>query len=139
MSRPITLIVFVIVAALCSGCGAPGIPEYPVSGRVRLEDGTPVQTGTVEFTSVSGDHTARGKIDHEGRFAFSTTEGEHLAVVIQLVLTEDLPLHEHDHGPTLDPDFAHYRRSGLRFTVDPEGENNFDVVVREINASRSAK
>lgn len=134
MSRPFS-VTFAILVALLSGCETAGIPEYPVTGRVQLEDGTPVQTGIVEFTSVNGDHTARGKIDREGHFEFSTVEGEHLAVVIQLIQTEDLPLHKHDHGPTVDPDFAHYRRSGLRFTVDPEGRNHFEVIVRAIDTS----
>ena len=135
MSRSLPRAVFVIVVVAIAGCGESGVPTFPVSGHVLLEDGTPVQTGIVEFTSADGAHTARGEIDRDGHFEFSAVEGEHRAVVVQLIMTEDLPLHEHDHGPTVAPYFAHYRRSGLSFSVDPRRENNFDVVVLAIEDS----
>ena len=135
MFRSLRSAAFVAVVLALAGCGDSGVRTFPVTGRVRLADGTPVQTGIVEFTSADRVNTARGKIDRDGNFEFSAVEGDHLAVVIQRIMTEDLPLHKHDHGPTVDPDFAHYRRSGLSFHVDAEDENNFDVVVRAIEVA----
>ncbi len=137
MLRSPCIVGLAIVMSSLAGCGDSSTPTYPVSGRVRLADGTAVETGVVEFSSADGTHTVRGEIDRKGHFSFAAVAGEHRAVVIQLIVTEDLPLHEHDHGPTLHPDFAHYRRSGLSFAVKPEGENDFDVVVQELDASRN--
>ena len=127
---PLPVLLALLIAV--PGCGDSGPPMYDVSGTVKLDGGTPVQTGTVEFSSADGSHSARGAIDKEGRFSFATVPGEHKGVVIQLILTEDLPAHEHDHGPTVHPDFAHYRRSGLSFDVTPEGPNEFDIVVKAV-------
>lgn len=115
-----------------SGCGDSGPPMYQVTGTVKLADGTLVQTGTVEFSSADGTHSARGDIGNDGRFSLTTVDGQHKVVVIQLILTEDLPLHEHEHGPTVHPNFAHYRRSGLSFDVKSDGLNDFDIVVTAV-------
>lgn len=107
---------------------------------VVLEDGTPLETGTVEFASDDGLHTARGKIQSDGSFRLTTfhkddgaVAGNHDAVVIQLVSTEDLPIHQHDHGPTIDPKFAHYDSADLSFTVKPDENNEFRIVVAEVD------
>lgn len=136
MRRLTLAICLLLPAALLTGCGDSGVPTYPVSGVVRLKDGTPVQTGQIEFTSADGSQTARSKIAKDGGFSMEAIAGEHRAVVIQLIVTEDLPLHKHDHGPTVHPDFAHYRRSGLSFTVKSAGENKLDVVVHEVEATK---
>lgn len=129
MSRLAGATVLVVVTAL-AGCGDTGPPLYPVKGVVQLADGTPVETGTVEFTSEDGAHTARALIGKDGSFSLSTIAGAHKGVVLQLIMTEDLPLHEHDHGPTIHPDFSHYRRSGLSIDVDTDGDNEFALIVR---------
>ncbi len=128
-----------LVVAVASGCSSGSVPTWPVSGTVTLEDGTALQTGTVEFASEDGAHTARGVIQKDGSFRLSTFKdgdgavaGRHDAVVIQLISTEDLPLHEHEHGPTVDPRFGHYDSSGLEFTVKPDRENAFRIVVSAV-------
>lgn len=132
MQRRVSVFTLAVIAAM-AGCGDSTPPMHVVSGTVKLADGTPVQTGTVEFSSEDGSQTARAAIDSDGRFTFSTTAGRHKCVVIQLILTEDLPMHQHDHGPTVHPDFSHYRRSGLSFDVTAEAENEFDIVVEAID------
>lgn len=136
MRRPAPVICILISAFFATGCGDSDVPTFPVSGIVRLEDGTPVQTGQIELTSADGSVTARTKIGKDGGFSMEAIAGKHRAVIIQLIVTEDLPLHKHDHGPTVHPDFAHYRRSGLSFSVKSEGKNKLDVVVREVEASK---
>lgn len=133
-----------LAALLMVGCSETTIQTWPVSGRVVLADGTPVQTGTVEFSTEGGEYTARGSIEKDGSFRLSTfnegdgaVAGEHLAVVVQLIVTEDLPIHKHDHGPTVDPRFAHYLRSGLQFTVRPDTNNEFEVVVEAVAVPKS--
>jgi hypothetical protein len=118
------------------GCSGSEVPTVPVKGTVTLRDGTAVETGTVEFNATEGDWTARGTIQPDGTFYLSTfTDGDgavpgtHDAVVVQLIVTEDLPLHQHDHGPTVDPKYAHYDRAGLHYIVSSDSENQISIQV----------
>jgi hypothetical protein len=132
-------IVGVIALLATTGCSGSEVPTVPVKGTVTLRDGTVVETGTVEFNATEGDWTARGTIKPDGTFYLSTfTDGDgavpgtHDAVVVQLIATEDLPLHQHDHGPTVDPRYAHYDRSGLQYSVTPDGENHITIQVDSV-------
>lgn len=122
------------------GCSGNGIATYPVEGVVTLEDGTPLQTGTVEFNSIERDLTASGKIQSDGTFRLTTFKdgdgavlGDHDAVVVQLISTEDLPLHDHDHGPTIDPKYSHYDSAGLSFTVHDDRTNAVRIVLTPVD------
>ncbi len=125
--------------AVLVGCSGNGIATYPVEGIVTLEDGTPLQTGTVEFNSLEHDLTASGSIQSDGTFRLTTykagdgaVSGDHDAVVVQLISTEDLPLHDHDHGPTIDPKYSHYDSAGLRFTVHDDRTNAVKIVLTPV-------
>ena len=122
------------------GCSGNGVATYPVEGIVTLEDGTPLQTGTVEFNSTEHDLTASGRIQSDGTFRLTTykagdgaVSGDHDAVVVQLISTEDLPLHDHDHGPTIDPKYSHYDSAGLRFTVHDDRTNSVKIVLTPVD------
>lgn len=126
--------------AVLVGCSGNGIATYPVEGIVTLEDGTPLQTGTVEFNSLEHDLTASGSIQSDGTFRLTTykagdgaVSGDHDAVVVQLISTEDLPLHDHDHGPTIDPKYSHYDSAGLRFTVHDDRTNAVKIVLTPVH------
>jgi len=126
--------------AVLVGCSGNGIATYPVEGIVTLEDGTPLQTGTVEFNSIERDLTASGKIQSDGTFRLTTfkdgdgaVSGDHDAVVVQLISTEDLPLHDHDHGPTIDPKYSHYDSAGLSFTVHDDRTNAVKIVLTPVD------
>lgn len=145
--RALSLFQLAVIAVVTTamGCSGNGIPTCPVEGIVVLEDGTPVQTGTVEFNSLEKDLTARGSIQSDGTFRLTTfTDGDgavagiHDAVVVQLVSTEDLPLHEHDHGPTIDPKYAHYDSAGLQFTVRSDRTNSIRIVVTPVTSGRTS-
>lgn len=136
------LIQVAVLAVVTSivGCSGNGIPTFPVEGTVVLEDGTPVQTGTVEFNSTERDLTARGRIEADGTFTLTTFKegdgavaGVHDAVVVQLISTEDLPLHDHSHGPTIDPVYSHYDSAGLRFTVHDDRTNSIRIVLTAVD------
>ena len=134
-------IVGTIALLAAIGCSSSEVPTVPVKGTVALRDGTVVETGTVEFNATEGDWTARGTIKPDGTFYLSTfTDGDgavpgtHDAVVVQLIATEDLPLHQHDHGPTVDPKYAHYDHSGLHYIVKPDGENQINIQVDPVES-----
>lgn len=134
------LTVILLSLSVLAGCSGNGIATYPVEGIVTLEDGTPLQTGTVEFNSLEHDLTASGSIQSGGTFSLTTfkdgdgaVSGDHDAVVVQLISTEDLPLHQHDHGPTIDPKYSHYDTAGLRFTVHEDRTNSVKIVLTPID------
>ena len=135
-NRPLLLLALGTLA-IHGGCANQGVPEYPVSGIVRLENGMPVQAGVVEFTSADQIHTVRANLNNEGQFSLRAVAGKHHVVVVQLIVTEELPLHEHDHDPTIDPDFGHYQRSGLSYLVKPGQNDNAEFIVRELDKATS--
>lgn len=137
----VSVSILLSLVVIATGCSSNDIPTYPVEGIVTLDDGTPVQTGTVEFNSLDQNLTARGSIQSDGTFRLTTFKdgdgavaGAHDAVVVQLISTEDLSLHEHDHGPTIDPKFAHYDSAGLRFTVHTDRTNSIRVLLTPVKS-----
>jgi hypothetical protein len=108
---------FVIVLATL-GCSSSGPPP---SGIVRFDDGQPVQSGSVEFRSLDSGERYAGRIASDGSFELqdkdgkpSLPPGEYEAVVVQIVITEDLAAESHEHGRTVPRQYADYYTSDLR-------------------------
>lgn len=128
------------------GCGDSKLATYPASGRVAFTDGKPLSGGTVELRPVrqqdvdpsaaeTGAFCARGLIQPDGAFELSTfapgdgaTEGEHVALIVP-----PIPPGRIDPTirpkPVINPRFQNYGTSGLKFTVTPEGPNEFEIIV----------
>ena len=113
------------------------MPTYPVRGKVTFPDGTPLEGGRVEFELVSSKHrvSARGVIRPDGSFELGTFQpgdgalaGEHRAIVMP-----PLPIGDRDGVDSLpviiDPHFQRFDSSGLKFTVTPDGDNEFHIPV----------
>lgn len=120
--------------ALLLGCGGPD--SLPVEGTVVFNDGEPVRTGRIEYNAVSGPFRAMGEIDDAGRFELITAEGdkglpagEYEIIVVQLVITEDLSLADHDHGRAVPRKYADYSTSGLRTVISEANSTQQEVVV----------
>lgn len=119
------------------GCGGP--KSVPVQGRVEFSDGQPVRSGRIEFRSHDATSRAMGEIGTDGRFALTTADGvaglppgDYDVIVVQLIITEDLPLHAHadgGHGRSVPRRFADYYTSGLRATVTADGPNDLVVTL----------
>ena len=131
-----------LFAALLCGCADSGVPTYPANGRVIFEDGSPVRTGNVECRSLEFGLNARGKIARDGSFTLGTytaddgaVAGEHQVIVVQFigsdsfVAEQELGPIEHDHGQPVALRFADYSTSGLKLTIDPDGDNFITLVV----------
>lgn len=108
----------------CSG------PVGPTSGVVQFNDGSPVQSGSVELRRRGDRARFSSRISKDGTFRpmsesgiAGVPPGTYEAVVVQIVLTEDLASEDHTHGKTVSRRYADYYTSGLRVEVT-EGQTD---------------
>ena len=118
------------------GCGESRVSTYPVSGTVVFDDGSPVSTGTVEFSSIDHELTATGKIGEDGSFVLGTYKtddgacaGNHRVIVMQMIINDGTVIHTKDHGKPLDPLYASYGSSPLTATVGAQEGNTLKLTV----------
>lgn len=135
MRRSIFFLAVVLFVCSVAGCSSAPEATHPVRGVVRFPDGEPVMTGTIELTNVTQPFTARGAIGRNGEFTLGTftdsdgaVAGKYDAVVIQFFAAERSPGVVHNHGDVVDPKFASYQTSPLRFEIKP-GDNQLEVTV----------
>jgi hypothetical protein len=149
----ICLTLILLATLLAVGCRGKYPPTYPVQGKVAFVSGKPVRFGYVEFRSLDHGYSARGQINFNGEFelgTFATADGavagRHQAVVTQYVPATTIEptvkdYHdwqtEEEKDPhrvmgVVDTRFADYETSGLEFTVEPKGENRFELVVEGV-------
>lgn len=139
-----------------TGCGGPEFPKtYPLSGKVLLPGGKPLQGGKVEFESVA-DPTLRGvgELEQDGTFGRvysykangretqGLVEGEHRVRI-------EVPTREEDEGsardpgedgggaarsrrrpPLVDPRYRGFDTSGLKVTI-PAPENRVTLQLEK--------
>lgn len=130
LKRSLTLLP---VMLLCVGCSSTVLPSI---GSVRFEDGQAVQSGSIELRAVTSGERFASRIDEQGGFILKDDEGnvgvppgEYEVVVVQIVLTEDLPLEQHDHGRTVPRRYADYYTSNLRTTISDEQTSPIEIVL----------
>jgi len=118
---------------VCAGCGGASVATHPVEGQIVRADGSPLDTGRVEFRGTASDGSvvnAHGRIESNGTFRLTTfTEGdgaiagEHQVIVLNPAVTDG------DGPAPPDPFPARYRSyesSGLTANVEP-GENKITL------------
>lgn len=112
-----------ILGLLLVGCSQP---TSAYQGVVRFDDGSPVQSGSIECRSLADGSRYASRIARDGSFSltdqggeYRCPPGEYEVVVVQIVLTEDLAADLHTHGRTVPRRYADYYTSGLRVT-NPE-------------------
>jgi hypothetical protein len=121
---------------MLAGCDS-GPATVPVSGRARFSDGTPVDTGKVEFRSPDGRFIGQGTLDRQGRFtlrgrggADGLPAGTYQVIIVQMILADILPTAGHDHGPARVPlEYGDYHTSRLQAVVEATGPNEIDLTV----------
>ncbi len=130
------LVVLLVATSGVFGCGRAGPAIVPAAGIVRFEDGQPVLSGLIEFTTVDDRFTARARIGRDGRFQLGTAAesdgavvGRHRVVVSQLVPTEDVPQAGHAAHGLVHSRFADYATSGLTIEVPPGGSRDLVITV----------
>ncbi len=115
-----------LLLLLASGCGGSG--HVPVAGRVLFDDGEAVRTGRIEFRARDQPVRGTGTIDAEGHFRLQTDDGkdglppgEYDAVIVQMVIVEQLSLAAHGHGRQVPRRYSDYYTSGLAVEVPQDG------------------
>jgi hypothetical protein len=127
-----------LALVLCSlmfvaGCSSN---QHLGNGIVRFSDGEPVKSGTVEFRGLENGDRYASRIDEQGQFQLvngnglaTIPDGDYEVVVVQIVLTEDLALAQHQHGRTVPRRFADYYTSEIRVSVDHEQPDPIHIVI----------
>ena len=111
-------------------------PNEASKGFVKFDDGEPVQSGSVEFRSISDKARYASRIGPDGSFTLRDQDGkercppgEYEVVVVQIVLTEDLAAEKHDHGRTVPRKYADYYTSGLKVNKREEENTPLEVTL----------
>ncbi len=131
--RPLLVGLVTLLAILVSGCSKPYGNHQ---GVVLFDDGSPVQSGSIELRSLDDRSRYSSRIAADGSFALADQDGnagcppgEYEAVVVQIVLTEDLAAEAHDHGLTVPRRYADYYTSGLRVTNPERSESPLRITL----------
>ena len=124
------------VSLFVATVGCDGVALLPVKGRVVFSDGEPVRTGRIEYNASGSPHRAMGVIDDTGYFELMTADGEkglpageYDVIVVQLVITEDLSLADHDHGRAVPIKYADYTTSDLKALVSDGNAEEQQIIV----------
>lgn len=131
---PLALTLFIFIC----GCGKPDPAVHPVSGTVKMSDGTSAAGCTVEFSSEAPETkglNARGEVQADGSFKLMTTingkdkegavAGKHKVVVVP-------PSASSSGGPpppAVPARYAEYNNSGLTFEVKPGENNTYPITI----------
>ncbi|MFK8110653.1 MAG: carboxypeptidase-like regulatory domain-containing protein [Rubripirellula sp.] len=131
--RSIALGCLTILILLISGCSKP---IGSSKGIVRFDDGSPVQSGSIEFRSLADGSRYASRIASDGSFTLTDQDaqvrcppGDYEVVVVQIVLTEDLAAEAHDHGHTVPRRYADYYTSGLRVTKPEKSDSPLQITL----------
>ena len=136
VQTPRYLPVGLLLSALTiAGCTPPGIPTYPVAGRVTMADGTPLDggdDGSIIFESMEHGVSATGSIDSAGRFTLTTFEVGDGAVagMHRVAISPPTPAGDPDRrapGPRFPPKFRDLDASGLEVEVTPTNDNQIAI------------
>jgi hypothetical protein len=124
--------------AILPGCGdGDRLPTYPVSGNVGFPDGTPLSGGWIILESPEAGLAARGVIQPDGTFRLGTYDSFDGAVAgkqLVAVIPAAPEGYDPDKGtvpPGVHPRFMHMDTSGLEIEIDPDGENHFQIDVKQ--------
>ena len=127
---------WLIVLVACGGCGRH---VGPMSGVVKFNDGSPVTSGSIELRRTADEQLFASRIAKDGTFHpagkngnIGLPPGTYNIVVVQVVLTEDLPLEAHTHGHSVPRRYADYSTSGLQVEIK-EGEMEPIEVLIELD------
>jgi hypothetical protein len=120
-----------------AGCGGnQQISTYPVTGKVRYADGSPMQGGTITLHSGESTVPTRGVVEEDGSFTVGTygVDDGAPAGSYKVALFPELPADfDPDSGrrlpPTIDRKYSDPDTSGVTLEVSADGQNHHDITV----------
>lgn len=131
------------------GCSDGRLKTYPAKGKIVFKSGSPVHVGMIELKSREHGVQARGPIEKDGSFTLTTYEsgdgavaGNHDCVVVQFVMTEEIPDFKPSALGVVHPRYASYSTSGLSVEIKADQANDLKVEVegvKKISAAEEAK
>jgi ribosomal protein S12 len=128
-----------LAISFAMGCSDGRLKTYPVRGKAVFKDGSPVKVGTVECKSTSHGVQATGAIQQDGTFTLTTyrendgaVAGEHHCVLVQFVMTENIPNYRPSTLGVVNKKYNTYASSDLSMTVDPNKSNEIELVVEGV-------
>jgi hypothetical protein len=129
-------------ALILVGCNGS---ETTSSGTVQFEDGSPVTSGSVELRNLTDKKRYASRIATDGSFTLADEDGtvgvpagSYEAVIVQIVLTEDLALERHTHGHTVPRRYADYYTSGLNIDLEEGQTTPIEIVVESLKQDERA-
>ena len=126
---------WIVLLVAIVGCGPGGKYETPpASGKGVGAAGTPMAGGTITFESEDQQVLARGPIAEDGTFTLGTNvpgdgavAGWHGASIMPP--TPKVDVDDGGYRSPLDPKYQNAKRSGLRYEVEPDVDNDFTINV----------
>lgn len=119
-----------IILVVAGGCGGSG--TLPVTGSVRLADGSPVANATVVFESATRSVSPSGTTDADGHFSLTAFRRHDGAPAGEYRIAVHPPLaadsSERQPAAPFDPRYASASTSGLAFTV-ARGSTTCELVL----------
>jgi hypothetical protein len=132
----------VLLTANLAGCRSKKAETFQVTGTVKLTDGTPLEGGRLLFRPEGETvYAAKGDVRSDGTFELSTfgigdgaVAGAHRVMVLPPVPEGfmDEPRTTPGTRLAIDLKYQSLRTSPLEFTVEPGGENHFDIAVEPL-------
>ncbi len=127
--RRLIAVVGSLILAAVVGCG--GEPRGEVTGRITLQDGTPVAGALVIARSDETGKSANGQTDADGRFTLGVSKpgdgippGDYAVVVLEQRMSMD-----GGGKRTIDAKYGDYEKSGLTLSVADGETTVFDAKV----------
>ena len=120
-TRLLSLFMLVVASSLLVGCGGSTVP---VSGTVKLKNGTPLKAGEIEFTKEGEGLAAVGQIDESGKFSLHTygdNDGAPVGKYTVTIINAD---------PTINEVYLQHGTTPLKYEV-PSGGATFDIEVEQ--------
>lgn len=113
------LCVLVVASSLLAGCGGGTVP---VSGTVKLENGTPLTAGDIEFSKEGENLAALGTIDESGKFTLYTYKDGDGAPPGKYSVTIN------NADPTINEIYTQHSTTPLKYEI-PAGGATFDITI----------
>lgn len=133
MSRFVVLGLTLAALAGCQERGGPppAPPGVPVSGKVLLPTGSPLSGGRLVLRPVEGIHGATGKVQKDGTFTLTDTDGKEAVVPgkYQVYVTFTDPADQASKG-AVNRRYQNTEDGDSDVTVEVEAKATTNLVVR---------
>lgn len=101
-----------------------------------------MKTGVIELNCETHNLVSSGRIQEDGTFVLGThelddgaPEGEHPAIVVQMIIDDGVIQHTRDHGAAVADRYRQYESSDLLVRIEPRENRDIEVIVEPRNSA----